>query len=113
VKSINGYTLDLDNPVTEAEEQTILGEIAANPIGCALSLKMIPAYSEDGPCIILIVQRDEWRFPVGVENRFDHRMPKYALAREYTSWEAVKRDLSNLRDVLAYIRTSSYREGRA
>ena len=118
---IGGYSLDWDNPVTDAERDAILGEIAARPIGCALSLKMVPAWNVDGQYIILIVQRflvgvetspAPSRAPIDITGCFDHTMPKYALAKEYTSWHAVRRDLSNLLDVLMHVRVSSQSEGR-
>jgi hypothetical protein len=112
---MSDYRLDLDNPITDEERDAILGEIAAHPLGQAIRLQLLPASYEDDSFITLVVRRDQWTIGYVTRRTSDPLADSgkyYKHAPEFTTWHAVRRDLSDLCNVLHDVRQHLQEEGR-
>ena len=113
-----GYELDMDNQVTSEERDAILFAIATHALGHAVRLQLLPARrrrnQQDVNFIIMVVRRDPWRVPTLTKDQWDRSFGgfEYKQLPEFTTWHAIKRDLSNLRDVLDDVRQQLHEEGR-
>jgi hypothetical protein len=90
-----------------------MSPIAAHPLGHTVRLHLLPAFCEDGNFIIMVVRRDPWRVMIGVHEGWDRSLKtEYKQLPEITTWHAIKRDMSNLWDVLDDVRQQLHEEGR-
>jgi hypothetical protein len=81
-------------------------------------LQLLPAIrrrnQQDVNYIIMVIRRDPWRVPTLTKDQWYRSFGgfEYKQLREFTTWHAIRRDLSNLCDVLDDVRQQLHKEGR-